>query len=224
MPYKNISRHTVIAGAILLLAAIDGSAQDAPQDHTCTVSVSGEAAFPFGKDGNNFDPGWGLQAGGGFAVTPFVEPRHGVVLYITGNFMYDRLDATSSALAQAKTANPMQLASATSAHGSFSAVTLDPTVRYPLSARTNLYLVGGFGWFRRGVGFNGTNPATLIESSGATLDRLTANSGVFDVGGGVNLGLTRKGGLMLYAEARVYRGLAVNSGTTLLPLSVGVRW
>jgi hypothetical protein len=225
MTYEKFSRCTATAGAALLLLAVDCHAQVPPQDHSCTVNLAGETDIPFGKDGHNFAAGWGFQAGGGFAVSRPVEPRHGVNLYITANFMYDRLNATSAALAQAIAADTTKrLASATSAHGSLSAVTLDSTVRYAISLRTSVYLLGGFGWFRRGVGFSGANPPTLTQSGGSALDRLAANSGVLDVGGGVNFGLTRHGGLMLYAEARVYRGLAVNSGTTLLPLSVGIRW
>jgi hypothetical protein len=224
MAYEKLPHRIAIVGTALLLLTIDCHAQDPPQDHSCTVNVAGAADIPSGKDGKNFSTGWGFQAGGGFAVTAPLEPRHGINLYITGNFMYGRFNATSDALSQAKAANTMQLGPATSAHGSFSAATLDPAVRYPISIRTSLYLLGGFGWFRRGVGFNGANSSTLTQSSGITLDRLTANSGVFDFGGGVNVGLTRRGGLMLYVEARVYRGVAVNSGTTLLPLSLGVRW
>jgi hypothetical protein len=152
------------------------------------------------------------------------EAGRGADLYLTGNFMYDKLNATSAALTQAKTASATQLASATAAHGGFSTVTFDPTVRYHLNLRTSLYVSGGFGWFRREIGFNGANPAILTESNSITLDRSTANSGVFDLGGGFNFGLTPKGGLMLYAESRVYRGVTVNNGITIVPLSVGLRW
>jgi hypothetical protein len=148
-----------------------------------------------------------------------------VNLYITASFMYDRLAATAPALAQATSGgatNP--LSSATSAHGSFYATTFDPTVRYVINRRTSLYLLGGFGWFRRGVDFNGPKPSTLIQSGGSTLEKLSADSGAFDLGGGVNFGLAHNGGLMVYLEVRVYRGLAVNNATTLLPLSVGLRW
>jgi hypothetical protein len=210
--------------AVLPILAISCAAQVIPQDHSCTVNFAGQAAIPSGEEGNNFNSGWGFQAGGGFAVFRPSEPGRGAAVYITANFMYDRLAATGAALTQAKTAEPTQLASATSAHGSFSAVTLDPTVRYSTSARLSFYGSGGFGWFRRAIGFNGANPETLTESNGITLGRLGANSGVFDLGGGLSFGLTPKGGLMLYAEARVYRGVTVNSGTTIVPLSVGVRW
>ncbi len=219
---KRIGKAARAASALVLLA-IQSYAQTPPEDHSCTVDVAGAFASPFGKDGHNFTTGWGFQAGGGFAVTRHAEPAHGAILYVTVNYMYNRLDASTSGLAQTIAADK-QLASATSAHGSFSAVTLDPTVRFPVNLRTSLYLSGGFGWFRRGIGFNGANPASLTQSSGFTLDRLATNSGVFDLGGGVNFGLTRRGGLMLYAEARVYRGLTVNAGTTLLPISIGIRW
>jgi hypothetical protein len=136
--------------------------------------------------------------------------------------MYDRLPATSNALMNAIKGDTALTGS--SAHGSFDATTLDPTVRYLFNRRTSVYLVGGFGWLRRGVAFKGANPASLTMSNGLTLSRVATDSGVFDFGGGVNFGLTRNGGVMLYAEARVYRGLAVNSGTTLVPLSIGLRW
>lgn len=223
MKYQK-SLRAVAAFAVSFLLSSAGWAEERVQDHSCTVNVAGEAAVPFGKDGSNFDSGWGIQAGGGFAVTRPVEPRRGAQLYITGNFMYARLDAAGAALAAAKAADPAQLASATSAHGSFYTATLDPTVRIPLTRRIGLYGSGGFGWLRRSVAFNGANPATLLQSSAFTLDRLASNSGVFDLGGGMNFGLTHGGGLMLYGEIRVYRGLTVNSATTLLPLSVGVRW
>jgi len=220
---RRTNYHRVSFSLTLLLLTVSGcQAQDAPQDHSCTLSGAGEFVKPFGTDGKNFNDGWGFQGAGGFAVTP----DHGARLFLIVDFMYDRLDATAAALAGAQ-ATPVvktQLAPATAAHGDFTAVTLDPTVRIPATVRTSFYLSGGFGWLRRGVDFNSANPATLTQSAGFTLDRLATRSGALDFGGGVNFGLTHKGGLMLFAEARVYHGLAVNRGTTLLPISVGLRW
>jgi hypothetical protein len=215
----------VKAVTLILLGATYCAAQAPAEDHLCTLNAAGGFAGAFGKDGSNFNTGGiSFQAGGGFAVTPPVEPHKGVVLFLTANFAYDRLQATPNALLTAQNADPAQLANAKSAHGTFSAVTFDPAVRYPLSPRWSLYLSGGFGWFRRGVSFNGDNSAALLAPGSASLDKAATNSGALDAGGGVNFGLTRRGGVMLYAEARVYRGLAVNSGTTLVPVSFGVRW
>jgi hypothetical protein len=208
---------------LLLLTAIEVHAEDQRQDHSCTVDAAFSFAFPKGEDGHNFENGWGLQAGGGFAVSRLRE-RRGPSYYITGNYMYEHLKATTAALAAAKTSNPMQLANATAAHGAFSAVTFDPTVRYALNRRLSLYGVGGFGWFRRGISFNGANAGTLIQSHGLALDRLSSNSGAFDFGGGANFGTRKNGGVILFAEARWYHGTAINSGTSLLPVSFGIRW
>jgi len=224
MIHEKLSRRTTLAGAALLLLAVDCQAQGPPEDHSCTVDFAVEYTQPYGKDGNNFNSGGGFQTGGGFEVWHPAEAGHRASLYLTANFLYTRLAATAGALAAAKSSDIMEVATATSARGSFYATTFDPTFRYALNRRTNLYLVGGFGWFRRGVEFKADGSATLTESGAGTFGKADANSGVFDFGGGANFGLTRKGGPMLYAEARVYRGLAINNATTLLPLSVGVRW
>lgn len=225
MVHEEPCRYVVVAvAALLLVLGCDCGAQERAQDHSCTVHAAGALALPEGKDGNNFEKGWGFQAGGGFAISRPAEPDRGNSWYITGNFMYQKFRATSAALAEAKAANPTQLANATSAHGGFSAVTLDPTIRHAFGRRYDVYGVGGVGWLRRGVGFNGANPGTLLHSNGFTLDRLASNSGVFDLGGGVNFSPNALGGFMLFAEARVYRGLAINSGSTLVPLSLGIRW
>ena len=224
MPLQTLSRRALGVFAALLLAALNAVAQQPAQDHSCTVHVAGALAIPKGEDGHNFDrAGWGFQAGGGFAVTRQAEVRGGT-WFITANFMYEKFKATAAALAAAKNLNPTQLADATAAHGAFSSITIDPTIRYRFNPRFSVYGLGGFGWLRRGVSFNGANPATLLQSNGVTLDRLVSNSGVFDAGGGANFGLSSRGGVMLFVEARVYRGMAVNGGSTLVPISLGVRW
>jgi len=216
---------------LVLLIGIDSRAQGSSdnqklrQDHSCTVGAAGAFAFPQGEDGQNFDKlGWGVQAGGGFAVTGNDDPDHGNRWYVTGNFMYEKFRANAAALNAAKAANPTQLANATSAHGGFTTVTLDPTFRHAFSRRYGMYMSGGFGWLRRGIGFNGASPGTLLQSGSISLDRVASNSGVFDLGGGLNFAPKQLGGFMLFAEARVYRGLAINNGSTLVPLSVGIRW
>jgi hypothetical protein len=215
----------LIATALLLLAT-NCRAQGPIQDHSCTVDAAGVFTTPRGVDGKNFDKGgWGIQAGGGFAVTTQADPYHGWRWFVTSSFMFQKFKARAAALNQAKTANPTELANATAAHGDFSAVTVDINPRFTFRRRYSVYGVGGFGWLHRGVGFNGANPATLLQSNGVSLDRVSSNSGAFDVGGGLNFGLSENGGVMLFSEMRIYRGLAVNGGDTLLPISVlGVRW
>jgi hypothetical protein len=210
--------------SLCLLSAQDCHAQDRQQDHSCTVDGAGIFAIPQGNDGQNFDKaGWGFQAGAGFAVTATLSRHPGWQWFITSNYLFDRFRANAHSLAEAVTANP-QLQGATAAHGDFSAVTLDIEPRLEATQRRNFYAVGGFGWLRRGIGFNGANPGTLLQSSGPSLDRLSSNSGVFDLGMGLSSGPRVFHGLMLFGEARVYHGLAINSGSTLVPISFGVRW
>jgi hypothetical protein len=117
-----------------------------------------------------------------------------------------------------------QLAGAKSAHGDFSAVTLDPNFRWTFNRRSSLYLTGGFGWMHRGIGFNGLSKVPPLLPSSTSLGGAASNSAVFDFGVGVNFSPKPLRGLMLFTEGRVYHGTAINSGSTLVPVSVGIRW
>jgi len=226
MAHEKPYRCAAVAVAMLMsLMAIHCLAQEPLRDHSCTVDAAGVFALPHGKDGQNFDKlGWGVQAGGGFAVVRNDNPDHGNSWYITGNFIYEKFKANAAALNAAKAANPTQLANTTSAHGGFTTVTLDPTFRRAFSRQYGMYMSGGFGWLRRGIGFNGASPGTLLQSGSISLDRLASNSGVFDLGGGMEFGPQKMSGFMLFAEARVYHGVAINNASTLVPISVGIRW
>ena len=214
----------VIAGAVqLLLMATCCLAQELPHDRSCTVDAAGIFATPEGQDRDNFNRGgWGFQGGGGFAITRQAEPNRGVRWYLTGNYLYDKFRVRKSALAGAIAQEP-QITGAVSAHGSFSAITFDPTLRYT-RGRYGFYGVGGFGWLRRGIGFNGANTVPPLFPNGSSLARVSSNSGVFDFGVGFNFAPGWLHGWMLFTEGRVYHGTAINSGSTLVPISLGVRW
>lgn len=236
MNYKRITGHIVVTGAMLIITVVACRAQrvseETGQDHWYTVSFAGGATWPSGKEGDNFNRGWGLQAGGGFLFADqrrVDDPGRKVLLGFTANYMYARLDATSKALGQITGGTTAPFPNAVSAHGSFSAVTIDLTARnlvhfHALGARGNVYASGGFGWLHRGVGITGPNTPTLLQPAAATLGTATSDSGVFDVGAGVNVSPRFLRGLMVYVEGRVYKGAAINSSTTLVPLSFGVRW
>ena len=72
--------------------------------------------------------------------------------------------------------------------------------------------------------FQGANPGTLTQPDVGSFGRLASNSGAYDIGGGVNVSVKRSGGLMVFVEGRVYHGAAINRSSTLVPLSVGIRW
>jgi|HubBroStandDraft_5_1064220.scaffolds.fasta_scaffold37440_2 hypothetical protein len=206
-----------------LLWGVGCGAQEARQDHTCTIDFGGSAFQPIGKDGKNFDTAWGIQVGGGFAVwrSERYRPRYG--FYITGNYLYGRYPATPAALTVAKTQEP-SLSNATSAVGNYSSITIDPTFRFRFNSKVSGYVSGGSGWLHRGVAFNGATEVTLLHAHGPTLARAASNSGVFDGGGGLNFTPGWMKGFMPFIEWRIYRGTAINDSTTLMPMSVGIRW
>lgn len=219
--YKRI----VLAAAVLILpTARHCFAQESAQDRSCTVSAAGIFSTPEGHDRQNFNHGgWGFQGGGGFAVTRPAEPNHGHGWYVTGNYLFNKFRVRDTALATAVSKEP-QLNGATSAHGTFSAITLDPTFRLIPNRRYSLYWSGGFGWLHRGIGFNGVSTVPPLLPSGTSLGGVGSNSGVFDFGMGVNFVPKFFHGVMFFTEGRVYHGTAINSGSTLVPISVGVRW
>lgn len=55
------------------------------------------------------------------------------------------------------------------------------------------------------------------------LGSITNNTGAWDVGGGFNIPLPRSG-FKLYIQARYYTGFTHNTHTTLVPVTVGLRW
>ncbi len=225
-------RRVVETATLVLLLAIGSRAQKSSrddaneerQDHSCTVGAAGIFGIPEGEDRNNFDKaGWGFQGGGGVILTKNKQPDRGSSWGVTANYMYEKFKANAKSLGEATISDPT-LDKATSAHGGFSAITLDLVFRHGIRPGIGFYASGGFGWLRRGIGFDGANSGTLLQSGGSSLDRLASNSGVFDAGVGLNFKPRKFGGVMPFVEIRVYRGTAINSGSTLVPLSLGVRW
>jgi hypothetical protein len=188
--------------------------------HTCTASASGSFVAPEGTTGNAFAHGGGFQVGGGFAVTPYQYVRKDPVLYLTLDYAYSSHNAASSASTSASGTTP-----AVTPLGHFSALTLDPVLREYLTHRVYVYGLGGFGWLRR----NGTETITTPPSSTnptplTATENIAIHSGVADFGGGVTVGLKRRGGLALFVEGRYYKGLAVNHTLNLVPVTAGIRW
>lgn len=215
-----------IAGVLWILSVHDLCAQDAVQgDHSCTADVAFLGSIPEAGDERNFvSHGWGLRTGVG-AVWPEKGPQYGHAPQwsVTGDYLFTKVNAAAAAVTAAVNTEP-QLTGATAARATYSAATLEIGPRIRLNTRLNLYGAIGFGWLRREIGFTGANPNTLLASSDPTLGRLSSNSGVFDAAVGANYSPKRFHGLGVFAEARVYHGLAINTSTTLVPISAGIRW
>lgn len=53
--------------------------------------------------------------------------------------------------------------------------------------------------------------------------RVVNNSGAFDTGGGLNIPLPRTR-TKIFVEARYFKGFTSNTNTTIVPITVGIRW
>jgi opacity protein-like surface antigen len=148
-----------------------------------------------------------FQGGGGFATSP----KFALIF----NFLLEDVGIGAAA-------RPVQ--SSQLAHGSvkFYSTMFEPTYVAHSFRHFNIYGLGGFGWLRRSVKFTGyetdvTHPGGFSIAGGSSSD-----SGGFDAGGGINY--SPRGSMRIFLEARYLRGLASNSETALVPLTLGIRW
>lgn len=113
---------------------------------------------------------------------------------------------------------------------------MDPKITFPIGDRASFYLLAGGGWLRRTVEFTKPTlaPTIIVDPwwgyigpvlvpANQVLGSVTQDAGVWDVGGGFNFSLPRTN-MKLYVESRYYEGLTDNTHTTLVPITVGLRW
>jgi hypothetical protein len=213
---------------LYLVALLTGPrclAQDYSSDHWYTLNAGG-GGTPIVGDSNSFNAGWNVTAGAGFRTSHRPTPEHKWSVFLLNvNFMYDRLAIKQSALQQASILNPTNLGlqEATSGRAKFYTTTLDPMFRYWLSPKVDLHVFGGFGWFHRTLEFTGVaNEGALLQPNSPVVFGSGGSSGGYDGGAGMDFALPR--GMMFYADFRVVHGISINSSTTLLPISAGIRW
>ena len=183
-----------------------------------TFNVGGGYTATTGNISNRLDGGGHFQAGIGYNLNRY--------LGILGTFTFHQLGLTGQAL------NALDVPDGTSRVYSF---TVDPKITLPFRVLGGFYLVGGGGWMRRTVEFTQPTVAqtfvfdpwfgyfgpALIPAN-QVLGSYSQNAGVWDVGGGVNIPLPRAK-FKLYVETRFYDGIT-NTHTTLVPITVGLRW
>lgn len=189
------------------------------EDHHFSASVGAGFTGIAGSDAGKLDHGGNIQVGAGY----FFNRYFGV----TGNFMFNWLGITRSEL---------NLLNQPDGNARVYTFTADPTVRFRLGSRANVYFLAGGGYFRRTVQFTQpTLAATTVFdpwwgyfgpaliSVNQVLGSVSSNSGAVDVGGGLNI-RPAKSGPYLYVESRYIHGFTSNSDTSVVPLTVGIRW
>ena len=187
--------------------------------HHFTLSGGAGLTTITGTIAGKLDHGGNVQLNGGYFFNRYVG--------ITGNFMFSDLGITRSALDSLNV--PDGFARVYS-------VTADPTVRLPLGHGFSVYGLVGGGYMRRTVEF--TQPTwartfifdpwwgyfgPALVPVDVVLGTTVNNSGAFDVGGGLNMPLPRTNA-KLFVEARYFKGFTSNTDTTVVPITLGVRW
>ena len=191
-----------------------------------TAGVGGGFTSAIGEQSGKWDRGSHIEAGGGY----FFNANLGV----TGNLLFSSLGLSSAELSRLN-----QIDGSASVTG----VTADPTFRFHVARNLSAYVLAGGGYLRRSVELTHNSSAQTVNIGGTqvTLDpgfaffgptqvsgtpisvRTTEGGGAFDAGAGVNVLLPRTR-LRLFVEARYMRGFTGTSTTTIVPITLGIRW
>jgi Outer membrane protein beta-barrel domain len=209
----------LLFGIVMTFVVTPHAAAQGNTGASCTIGVGGGWAPNVGKNSGNFNQGWVFQADGGFFFAG--APN----LFVGPDFIFDQAGISQTGLQNAKLSNTTNTAllSATAGKAKFITATLD--VKYRIPGAHGLYVFGGYGLLRRTLDFTGVSTqGGLLQPTSPTVFGKGGNSGAFAAGAGVNFKNKKRHWPMFYAEVRVVHGFAVNSTTTLLPLSAGIRW
>jgi opacity protein-like surface antigen len=209
-------RAAFVVTSFLILAS-RSLAQD--EDHHFTAHIGGGLTTITGRDAGRLDHGGNLQIGAGYYFNRFFG--------ITGNFMFNQLGITGRELLRL---------SVPDGNGRAYTFTVDPTLRLPLGQHWSAYLLAGGGYLRRTIEF--TEP-TLAQTFifdpwwgylgpalvpvNQILGSVSSNAGAFDVGAGINIPLPVPR-LHVFLESRYVHGFTDKSNTSIVPITLGIRW
>ena len=206
----------IVVGAFLLPALSFGQEEEF---HHLTMSAGAGLTTITGPDAGKLDHGANIQLNGGYFFNRYFG--------ITGNFMFSDLGITRPELN-----NLNQPDGGARTYG----VTADPTLRLPLGRGFSAYVLAGGGYLRRTVEFTQPTLARTVIFDpwwgyfgpalvpvDVVLGRVVSNSGAFDTGGGLNIPLPRTR-TKIFVEARYFKGFTSNTNTTIVPITVGIRW
>ncbi len=185
--------------ALCCLAAIPGLAQ-----MNLTGYVGAGPSVPLNPlAGQTADKGWNIAAGGGFT-----NHHLGMML----DFIYNDFGINSAGVSQA---------GASSGNIHTWGFMLDPVYHLSQEGPLDFYVTGGGGIFNRTVDFN--NPGMLMAGFSPGPSSYSVYKGGVDGGAGVSfkLGSTH---LKAFAEARYYYIFTAPVATTMIPITVGLRW
>ncbi len=185
--------------ALCCFAAIPGLAQ-----MNLTGYVGAGPTVPLNPlAGQTADKGWNISAGGGFT-----NHRFGMML----DFMYNDIGINAAGVSAA---------GASSGNIHTWGFMLDPVLHLSHEGPLDFYVTGGGGIFNQTVDFN--NPGMPMAGFSPVPSSYSVYKGGVDGGAGVSfkLGSTH---LKAFAEARYYYIFTAPVATTMIPITVGLRW
>lgn len=226
-------RRMLIAGSLLFLSmAAPGYAQN-DVSYPFNVHIGGGIGVPLNPTANLAGISGTFQIGAG----PNLSKHSSIV----GEFMWDGLSPTQSALAPIL--NPLIAAgSPSNVTASANLYTLTANYAYHLEGnRYGFYVIGGGGWYYRHISLNNNTvaPGTVCQpvwnywgyecvngfvSTQTTLASRGVSSGGVNGGGGITINMGAQG-TKFYIEARYhYSPQGGRVSTQVVPVTFGLRW
>jgi hypothetical protein len=185
-------------------------------------NIGGGPGFPLGTTSDFAHTSYNFVVGGGPNLVPHVK--------LNGEFMFHGLPVQQNIINQLGFSD---------VKGRLYSLTGNLIVGHSIGGRKNAYLIGGGGWYRRTIEAKQTvlsigevcepwwwwdaQCVNGIITSEVTVGSRTSSAGGFNLGGGLTFQLGESSA-NFYAEVRYHRAFTRNVETSVLPLTLGIRW
>lgn len=203
--------------SILLLSACGLTLPAQSDFRHFTAHIGGGPTFVSNRSSDYVKNGYNMLVGGGYRANRMVE--------FLGEFNLNQSDVQQSVLNQL---------SVPGGDTTFYSLTGNVKLNLIPVGPANVYVIGGGGWYRRTVRF--TEPTTsvvtvfdpwwgygqVVVPTNAVLGSVTRDSGGFNGGGGLEFRLGPE--VRVFAEARWHRAYHNPTNSTLIPLTIGIRF
>lgn len=209
---------TILYPVLISLGAF-GAAYGQTEVPRFSGSVGGGFTTPAYTAGEHLNTGWNALAGAGINISRF--------LGVEGQFQFNGLDINSTTLNNAGfPGGDMHLWS----------LTLDPVIHFAPSNRFNPYIIGGGGLYHRTIEFTAPTIATVAGfdpflgiffpidvPANQVLQSMSVYKGGVNIGMGFSIPLGSSK-MKLFAEARYHHMYTRPDPTTIIPVTLGIRW
>jgi len=208
--------------SILVLCMATGNAQSFKRFN---FNLGGGYGGALGDVGNFTRASYNAVAGGGWNFSRRIG--------VKAEYMYDNLSFSDSV--KLNQGIP-------SASGRLQSVTVNLFYQFPLQGKLSVYGIGGGGWYQRMVetrkeflpegtvcepawqlwDITCTDASPGLVNPAQTISSHTVSGGGYNVGGGFAYRVGRR--TRVYVEGRYHHANTPNLHTTVLPVTVGLRW